>query len=394
MLMEAMRLSLLDHEEHQRKEAEEKKKQEAAATATAAAAGMIQGSDGPGPSTLEGRQSHFGTSSSLSSASSISRSASPSILTHTKVGSQDSLTPNKRSWSFSRCRTTPPPPSSAGPSALNSSPAELLAATTSSNGHERWASRSITPEPGNRNPASFQPSGARRASLDNSMPIITPSNDRKITPRVSDENNNTKPSVPFSNVNILDQQTPSTSQTTRTSTSMTNELGPGGYLSLSRPHLPSLDFEANEDSSKSHLINANCQSQCWDTSREGRWVSFSLPRWVGSVLLVDNHGFKSFLWNPIASFLVRCALLKWKANSSVIIGRYFWSLIHRSNLSSYALGTLRSIRLSTHTIYSPIYLSTFVTHLSQWHLVHAHSFYQINQYHDRFFFFLVCSLTN
>lgn len=237
-----MRLSLLDHEEHQRKEAEEKKKQEAAATATAA--GMIQSSDGPagpGPSTLEGRQSLFGTSSSLSSASSISRSASPSIPT------QDSLTPNTRLWSISRCRTPPPPPSSAGPS----SPAALLTATRPSNDHERWASRSITPEPGNRNPVSFQPSGAGRVSVDNSMPII---NDRTIIPRVSDENNNTKPSVPFSNVNLLDQQTPFTSQTmTSTSTSTTNELG---YLPLS-PHLPSLDFEGNDDSSKSHLVNAD-----------------------------------------------------------------------------------------------------------------------------------------
>ena len=260
-----MRLSLLDHEEHQRKEAEEKKKQEAAATATAAAAGMIQGINGPagpGPSTLEGRQSLFDTSSSLSSASSISRSASPSIPTHTKVGSQDSLTPNTRSWSISRCRTPPPPPSSSGPPALNSSPAALLAATTPSNGHERWASRSITPEPGNRDPASFQPSGARRDSFDDSMPIITLSNDRTITPR-GENNNNTKPSVPFSNVNLLDQQTPSTSQTTTsTSTSTTNELSPGGYLTLSRPQLPSLDFEANDDSSKSHLINTDCQSQC------------------------------------------------------------------------------------------------------------------------------------
>ena len=237
-----MRLSLLDHEEHQRKEAEEKKREEAAATATAAAAGMIQGSDGPagpGPSTLEGRQSLFDTSSSLSSVSSISRSASPSIPT------QDSLTPNTRSWSISRCRTPPPPPSSTGPS----SPAALLTATRPSNGHERWASRSITPESGNRNPVSFQPSGAGRVSIDNSMPII---NDRTIISRVSDENNNSKP--PFSNVNLLDQQTPFTSQTTTsTSTSTTNELG---YLPLS-PHLPSLDFEGNDDSSKSHLINAD-----------------------------------------------------------------------------------------------------------------------------------------
>lgn len=260
--MEAMRLSLLDHEEHQRKEAEEKKKQEAAATA---AAGMIQGSDGPagpGPSTSGGRQSHFDTPSSLSSASSISCSASPSSPVHNKVGSQDSLTPNHRSWSISRCSTPPPPPSSAGPSALNSSPTALFPATTPSNGHERWASRSITPEPGNRN--SFRPSGARRVSLDNSTPMVTLSNDRTATtPHVSDEHINIKPSVPFSNVNFLDQQTPSTSQTTTsTSTSTTNELGLGGFLHLSRPHLPLLDFEADDDSSKGHVNNTDCQSRC------------------------------------------------------------------------------------------------------------------------------------
>jgi len=214
-----------------------------------------------GPSTLEGRQSLLDTSSSLSSASSISRSASPSNPVHTKVGSQDSLSPNHRSWSISRSRTPPPPPSSAGPSALNSSPTALFAATTPSNGHERWTSRSITLEPGNRNP--FQPSGARRVSFDNSMPIITLSNDRTMTSRVSDEYN-TKPSVPFSNVNFLDRQTPSTSQTTisTSSTSTTNELGPGGFLHLSGPHLPLLDFEADDDSSKGHLNNADYESRC------------------------------------------------------------------------------------------------------------------------------------
>ena len=302
-----MRLSLLDHEEHQRKEAEEKKKQEAAATAAA----MIQGSNGPagpGPSTLEGRQSLFGTSSSLSSASSISRSASPSIPTHTKVGSQDSLTPNTRSWSISRSRTPPPPPSSAGP------PATLLAATSPSNGHERWASRSITPETGNRNPASFQPSGARRASLDNLMPIMTITRD-------SDENNNTKPSLPFSNVTFLDRQTPSTSQTTTsTSTSTTNEFG---YPPSSPPHLPSLDFEDNDDSSKNHPFKTDCQSQCWDASKvQGQaGYRYRFLYLAGlDVLLVDDHGFKSFY--QIALLLSLCDI-EWKANPSVIIGRYF-----------------------------------------------------------------------
>lgn len=248
-----MRLSLLDHEEHQRKEAEEKRKQEAVATATAAA-GMIQGGDGPagpGPSTLDSRRSLLDTSSSsnLSSASSISRSGSPSIPTHTKVGSQDSLTPSKKSWSFSRCRTPPPPSSNAGPPASSSTSAALLAATTSNNGYERWVPRTITPEPGNESPASSQPSRARRGSLDNS--IITLNNSRAITPRVSDENNNTKPLAPFSHVNSLLDQQASTSQTTTSAPTSTGSgtLSRGHLLSL--PPLPSLNFEA-DDSSKGH----------------------------------------------------------------------------------------------------------------------------------------------
>ena len=254
-----MRLSLLDHEEHQRKEAEEKRKQEASATATAAAAAtgsMIQGGDGPagpGPSTLEGRQSLLDSSSSsnFSSASSILGSASPSIPTHTKVGSQDSLTPSKKSWSFSRCRTPPPPSSNAGP------PAALLTATTS-NSRERWVSRSLTPEPVdvNGSSASSQPSRARRVSLDNSMPMITLNNDKAINPHVLNENSTIKPSTPFSNVdNSLDHQAPSASQITTSTSTSVNGLGSGssshGHLP-SLPRLPSLDFEANDDSSKVH----------------------------------------------------------------------------------------------------------------------------------------------
>ena len=272
MLMEAMRLSLLDHEEHQRKEAEEKRKQEAtAATATA----MQSDGPGPGPSTVESRQSHLDTSSSsnLSSASSMSRSASPSFPNHTKVGSQDSLTPSKKSWSFSRSRTPPllPPnsvtnvPLSGDNSATcrnrSADPAAIGSATAPSNGGGRWVSRSMTPEPGNRNPASAQSCGTRRASLDNSVPIITLNNDiaSVLASRVSDENNNTSPPAPFSkssNVNNpFNQQAPSTSEATlSTSTSATDELGSGisshAQLTLSLSDLPSLDFEANDISSK------------------------------------------------------------------------------------------------------------------------------------------------
>ncbi|KAJ7489882.1 zf-C3HC4 type zinc finger protein [Mycena galericulata] len=52
MIMEAMRLSLIDHEEQQRKEAEEKRKKGEAGNA---AEESVSGGPGPGPSTLEAR---------------------------------------------------------------------------------------------------------------------------------------------------------------------------------------------------------------------------------------------------------------------------------------------------------------------------------------------------
>ncbi|PPQ68493.1 hypothetical protein CVT26_003432 [Gymnopilus dilepis] len=130
MLMEAMRLSLLDHEEHQRKEAEEKKKQEAAAAAAAASG---EGSSAAGPST-EGGSSETAqnlgssaleaqSSSSLQASSSSNLSLSPSATSnsdspapsHANVGSQESLAP-RNSCSLSRSRSrTPPPPTNPDP---------------------------------------------------------------------------------------------------------------------------------------------------------------------------------------------------------------------------------------------------------------------------------------
>ncbi|KAF9484942.1 hypothetical protein BDN70DRAFT_871933 [Pholiota conissans] len=146
MLMEAMRLSLLDHEEHQRKEAEEKKKQEAAAAAAAAAAGGTppateaanisseSPSPGPGPSTLEARSSIPSSSSLLPSRFSIGRSSSPSSRAHDRVDSQDSLQPGRRSWSISRSRTPSPPlPNPAGN------------VPTSEENQAAWRSRSTNP---------------------------------------------------------------------------------------------------------------------------------------------------------------------------------------------------------------------------------------------------------
>lgn len=116
--MEAMRLSLLDHEEHQRKEAEEKKK----AAAAAAAAGGEGGSSGevdpksqsassPGPSSLETSSTlqPSGSTTISPSVSSLSRSGSPSPR-QPALGSQESFASGRRSWSISRSRTPPPPP--------------------------------------------------------------------------------------------------------------------------------------------------------------------------------------------------------------------------------------------------------------------------------------------
>lgn len=217
--MEAMRLSLLDHEEHQRKEAEEKKKQEAAA----AAASSAEGSGAAGPSTeAEGSQMAQGlgsstleaqSSSSLqaSSSSNLSLSHSPTSNSgspsprHAKVGSQESLAPRK-SWSLSRSRTPPPPANpipnvplseenqaawrnrTSGPPAFSTLNAALTSASTAaallgpSSSSGQQPSRFATPEP---NPAdipsssSLPPEGSiPKTNLveDTSIPTITVEN--------------------------------------------------------------------------------------------------------------------------------------------------------------------------------------------------------------------------
>lgn len=177
MLMEAMRLSLLDHEEHQRKEAEEKKKK-----ATAGATGdngpgrpsneaeSTTSPPGPGPSTLEASSTlHASSSTNISSpVSSISRSGSPSPPKQATLSSQESLEPGRRSWSISRSRTPPPnpvpnvplsednqaawrsrtgaPPFSTLSAALTSTSTAAAFLGSSSSGEQR-TSRSVTPEP-------------------------------------------------------------------------------------------------------------------------------------------------------------------------------------------------------------------------------------------------------
>ncbi|KAG6888488.1 hypothetical protein C0995_007914 [Termitomyces sp. Mi166 len=115
MIMEAMRLSMIDHEEHQRKEAEEKRKQEAAVAAATAESAAISTST-PGPSTLD-----------PFSPNSTSFSSSPSTSTPTKSISTplqgDSLDVNRNLSSTSIGRShTPPLPGLASSSSQRRSP--------------------------------------------------------------------------------------------------------------------------------------------------------------------------------------------------------------------------------------------------------------------------------
>lgn len=106
MLMEAMRLSMIDHEEHQRKEAEEKKKQEAAATAGLLDVDSASANAVAGPSTLEPPTGHL-ISLSPSPASSSPISSSPVPVS--QVRPRDSFTSKRNSLlaSLSRSRTPP-----------------------------------------------------------------------------------------------------------------------------------------------------------------------------------------------------------------------------------------------------------------------------------------------
>ncbi|RDB24074.1 Protein SIP5 [Hypsizygus marmoreus] len=105
MLMEAMRLSMIDHEEYQRKEAEEKKKLAAAAAQAEAESASVAGA---GPSTLEPP-----TGKLISLSPSPSSTPSPSTQAPTSQDQpRDSLTVKRNSLlsSLSRSRTPPPPP--------------------------------------------------------------------------------------------------------------------------------------------------------------------------------------------------------------------------------------------------------------------------------------------
>ncbi|TFK64085.1 hypothetical protein BDN72DRAFT_287276 [Pluteus cervinus] len=106
MIMEAMRLSLIEHEDQQRKEADEKKKS-AASQAAPESPISEQDTPGPGPSTLEARASH--ELSSLSSMTSLSplpipRSSGSPIPPESGGSSRNSPTPSS---SYAPTQITP-----------------------------------------------------------------------------------------------------------------------------------------------------------------------------------------------------------------------------------------------------------------------------------------------
>ncbi|TFK42950.1 hypothetical protein BDQ12DRAFT_677073 [Crucibulum laeve] len=141
MLMEAMRLSLLDHEEQQRKEAEEKKKQETAAAAASAGKTDEQPSEAPpapvpGPSMLEVRSVTESSPSNVASSSSSPApvSFSPSLIPQSANGEVPGH--KRKSWSLSRSRTPPPPANHAS----NTSPGDESSLST-------WRRRTSSPPP-------------------------------------------------------------------------------------------------------------------------------------------------------------------------------------------------------------------------------------------------------
>ncbi|KAJ7752029.1 hypothetical protein B0H16DRAFT_1317879 [Mycena metata] len=123
MIMEAMRLSLIDHEEQQRKEAEEKKKKKKGETSTAAVEESASGGPGPGPSTLEARAAN--PPLNLASPTTSETPRSPSALSVNPTGSRSrSPSPNplqalKDTASGWRKRPSSPPPFSTLSAALS-----------------------------------------------------------------------------------------------------------------------------------------------------------------------------------------------------------------------------------------------------------------------------------
>lgn len=117
MVMEAMRLSIIDHEEHQRKEAEEKRKQEAAAAA-AVAESAATSTSAVGTSTLDSSSANPTSISSSPSTSASSRFASTPLQGNSLDINRDLL-----SLSIGRSHTPPlPGPASSSSKCRSPSP--------------------------------------------------------------------------------------------------------------------------------------------------------------------------------------------------------------------------------------------------------------------------------
>ncbi|KAJ7098092.1 hypothetical protein B0H15DRAFT_824072 [Mycena belliarum] len=168
MIMEAMRLSLIDHEEQQRKEAEEKKKKGEASNAS------IEESAAADPSSLEPQASIPGPStlsppSSIPSASSPQSSSSLSVNRSSLASSTRSRSPSpnplqalKDTASGWRRRTSSPPPFSTLSAALST------VSTASAVIHGSGESSSVT-APSSQTVATVESTG----DGDNPIPTIT-----------------------------------------------------------------------------------------------------------------------------------------------------------------------------------------------------------------------------
>ncbi|KAJ6455750.1 hypothetical protein C8R45DRAFT_586796 [Mycena sanguinolenta] len=177
MIMEAMRLSLIDHEEQQRKEAEEKKKKAAEAGNATAPEESTSTSPAAGPSTLEAPSSNAPAGALNLPAPSPSASTptpSPSTLSVSRNGSRSrSPSPNplqalKDTATGWRRRTSSPPPFSTLGAALTGTVSTATAVISGSSGES--VSPPATPAQPQSDPPPSQASGMDES---NEVPTIT-----------------------------------------------------------------------------------------------------------------------------------------------------------------------------------------------------------------------------
>ncbi|KAJ7172657.1 hypothetical protein C8R46DRAFT_1086775 [Mycena filopes] len=177
MIMEAMRLSLIDHEEQQRKEAEEKKKKgEASTSAAAPAEESASAGPGPGPSTLEARAANPPASPNALSLPSPTSSETPRLSVSRNGSRSRSPSPNplqalKDTASGWRKRPSSPPPFSTLSAALST--VSTASAVINGSGVETSSASSAPPAQPTQlaQPATpTQPSGG---DGDNAIPTIT-----------------------------------------------------------------------------------------------------------------------------------------------------------------------------------------------------------------------------